>query len=420
MAFDFDLESRKSKDYEGQLVNRIQGLENRRQAAVTVAYMDIIRTVAKALGRKQSVLVCGGSMLARSFVNSIQRLEGFQDDDFEYFSVEDAFSRNPIHRSEGSVEHPSRKMLTDSFQLFIRKDNLKERIGVVDFLDAFFSVGGGEDQLDLLYLLAAYPGQQLLGFAHSDTYLPAALLARFSVQIRLPPLNRETLWSMLAYEEVQNLFGATKLSIGHQIALYHTVSGMDALQFRLLVEALIKEDSPPESPYEVMRKLKRWRAPGTIVSEITEPSCCEEWIATLRKEVLIPFQRYFEPHLTNKKVTELDAQIPTGITATGSGSQARALSHWFAGELEANYITTTGAALTNSGDVFSRSQPLPLVIFIQDFNQGLLAGGEPLRACLAAWSRFEVTEPVFVFAHLESSDKLPLFVQCKFSLQLSL
>lgn len=413
------LKPRTQKDYEGQPVNRARKNDARRDSAIAVAYDPIIRVAAQALKRGRSVLVYASGEMSGSFVKNLQARAygGFREDDFFFSTLQEATSSGLYIHSEGVVEQPARKMLTESFQRHLVKGEWRDRIGVLDFLDPFLS-SPNENSTDLLYLVTAYPGAVFLAFLLPDTPLPPLLQDRFGVRLSLPPLLRENLWSLMAYQEVQNVLGANTLSVNHQVALYHAVAGLDALKFRKLVETIAQENQPLTQPAEAIGQIKSWFALGGLVDPIASPSVPQQVMETLKNKVIEPFHRCEDSEVNGEEVQSLETQIPLGVMLTGDVQVSEELARWLAGELRACWFETSAVELHLK--LLDRIPVFPAVLFVSDVEGASLTGSGTLLPFFSAWERHGPQAPIILIAHSSEPDALPKAIRRRFRLELTL
>jgi hypothetical protein len=412
-----ELKPRTKADYDTLLISRTRP-EERTAVAVGTAYTSVVRRAAAALDSGQSVLIFSPVDLARAFVAAL-RMQPDAPQAFHFTSMKDAQNSRvlPFRHDDETVETPAYFVLRRSFQRLLLDEQHGDLISVVDFLDTFFGVTSAS-QADVLYLLRTNPDRRFLGFAHPATPLPAALLARFPVQLSLPTLTRDVVWSLLAYREVQDVLGATTLSVAHQVALHHAIAGIDVLRFRSLVEALISRGDSPASPLQAIAEIRAWLMGQSAVSGVSQPSHLEAAAARLREAVIEPVSHYARIE-TDVDARALDTRIPRGIALLGDGADALALGAWFAAQLHAPLLSISGAALDDAPGIFAQLLTQPVVIFIRDFDEALLGDGAGMRACLRAWGRFGPTDLVLVVAHLPEAGLLPPSVRRRFTLEVT-
>jgi hypothetical protein len=381
-------------------------------AAVAAAvYADVVRAAGAALVDRQSVLILGSPQLARPFVTALQ-LTQRTTQTFHFASLADARNATigSIRPDDTTVDAPARFVLRHSFQRFLSSERTTDAVSVVDLLDIFFS--GVSDPTDLLFLLGAYPQQTYLAFASPSTPLPPALLSYFPVRLALPRLAREAVWSLLSYREVQNLLGATTLTVAHQVALHHAVAGVDVLRVRSAIDALA-DRAEASSPLQAIAALREIIAPIAAVDSAPVSTA----IARLSEAIVQPYGRYARVE-TATEAKALDEQIPRGILLRGPVAVAEVHAHWLAGQLRATLLRVPGAAIETAASLLAALPAQPAVLFISDIDEALL-GGEALRTFLAAWSRFDLTDLLIVATHLADDTELPPAVCRRFSLSLA-
>lgn len=413
-----ELKSRAKADYDTLLISRTRS-EERTAAAVATAYAAVVRRAAAALDGGQSVLIFGPGDLPRAFVAAL-RMQPDAPQAFHFTSMKDAQGTRglQIRHDDETLEAPADFVLRHSFQRLLLDEQRGDIVSVVDFLDTFFGATSAS-QADLLYLLRVNPEQRFLGFAHPATPLPAALLARFPVQLSLPSLARDVVWSLLTYREVQDILGATTLSVAHQVALHHAIAGIDVLRFRGLIEALVARGDSPASPLQAIAEIRSWLVGQGDDGGASEPASLGAAAAKLRETVIDPVDQYAKVE-TDGDARALDARIPRGIALLGDGADALALGAWLAGRLHAPLLSISGAALDDAPRLFAQVLTQPTVIFIRDFDEALLGDGAGVRACLRACGRFGSTDLVFVVAHLPEAAPLPAAVRRRFPLEVTL
>ncbi len=411
------LKKRELKDFEGQIVQSARR-PDRLQASVTAAYTDVLKSASAALKSGNSVLLYSGKELINPITKAIQQEMAQKEGGVFYrITLKDSLDTNPMWQDDGLVEHPASMILRNGLQRFLKQHEAGQMIGVLEFIDALFSTQG-PDQTDFLYLLTEYPGQLLLAFALPETPLPSVLLKRFPVQLSLPALKRSEIWRYLSYNEVQNIFGATSLSIGHQIALFHSVGSLNVANFRGLVDAMADEGQPLSPPFDAIDRLKLQVAPWLQPVSVSPPDGSEKAVENLQAEVVEPFKRFYTSDITSEEIARLEKNLPFGITLRGSPDSAERLASWLSAQLNAPYYCISGARLTDVPALISRVHPYPIVIFVSDFEESLLAEGDPLRALFASWNWTDSTRPVFVLAHLSPEATLPPLVQRRFTLNI--
>jgi hypothetical protein len=411
------LKPRTHKDYEGQLVSRAKKIEARRNLAIAIAYDELIRVAAQALKRGQSVLVRSSGEISGPFVKSLQtRTYGFREDDFYFSTLQEAISYTPYVHSEGVVEQPSRKMLTESFQRQLVQGEGRDRIGVLDFLDPFLSLPN-ENSTDLLYILTAYPEAVFLAFALPDTPLPPFLHDRLAVHMNLPPLLRKDVWSLMAYQEVQNILGANTLSVSHQVALYHAVAGLDALKFRKLIEILLHENEPLTQPSEAIAQIKSWLAFGRLVDPIPSLSVSQQVVERLTDAIVAPLRKCEDTEVSGEEVQNIEAQIPLGVMLVGDAHISEDLARWLAGEVRACWFEIPAVELHPK--LLDRIPVFPAVLFVSDVEEAALTGSGSLLSFLSAWERHGAQAPVILIAHSNDPVALKTAVRRRFTLELT-
>jgi len=417
VATDNILKKREIKDFEGQIVQRARR-PDRLQAAVAAAYADILKSASAALKSGNSVLLYSGKELIDPITKAIQQEMGQKEGGVFYrITLKDSLDINPIWQDDGLVEHPTSVILRNGLQRFLKQHEAGQMIGVLGFIDALFS-SQGQDQTDFLYLLTEYSGQLLLAFALPETPLPPVLLKRFPVQLSLPPLKRSQIWKYLSYNDVQNIFGATALSVGHQIALFHSVASLNVVGFRSLVDAMAEEGQPLSPPFDAIDRLKLRVAPWLQLASVSPPDGNEKAVEKLQAAVVEPFKHFYTSEITAEEVERLETDLPYGVILRGPSDAAERMASWLSAQLNSPYYSTSGARLKDIPVLFSRVHPYPIVIFVSDFEESLLADGEPLRALFASWHWTDSTRPVFVLAHLSPEATLPPLVQRRFTLNI--
>jgi hypothetical protein len=404
-----ELKQRERADFDSLPISNPKA--NRTVAAIGAAYQEIVELAEAALSAGQSVLIRTPTAAPEALTQCLAgKLSRPISDAFVYSrpgKKKDAFS------PDDTILHAARDQVLN-FQLNLSARLSQGKIQVLDFLDALFGSYGAE-QADLLSLMAMHPGQVYLGFALPGTPLPAALLSCFAVQLALPPLRLDTLWTMLTYDEVKDLLNTPSLTVAHQIALYHAVAGLDAWRFRQIIAALGSNDDVAPHFFDIVDEIKRrlgFRPP----QDVSRPARYSQLISPMQQAIVEPFNRYRNAS-QDSDMAWVYEEKPRGVLLTGGeAGSGREIARWLAAALPAQLVLTTGAALLQANALFSQIYPLPAVLFIDGVDEGLLGGGEPLRAFLACWRAIPRDHPVFVLGALSHEESLPAAVRRHFPL----
>jgi hypothetical protein len=293
-------------------------------------------------------------------------------------------------------------------------------ICVIDFLDLFAATPGA-DQSDLMYLLYHNRAAAFLSFCSPGLALPPLIRDRFVIQVALPRLRRERIWTILTADEVQKTLHTEPLTVAHQVALYHAIAGIEALQCREIIEHVINDVKSPTEPFEIIDQIKTHAAtfmpPAVPINMPHLPGITDQ----LEERVVRPFHAYARVQ-SLEDVHTLDARIAHNILLTGNTNERDALvARWLAGALNAPLFVTNGALLDEVPGLFRQARSVyPSVILIRDIELGLLGGGESLRVFASAWQLVNLHEPLIVIASTQDANALPPALRARFKLSLNL
>lgn len=375
--------------------------------AIAHLYTTMVRDVADALGRGNSVLIRGPGLLAKPFVDALQIIDQqLRPQDFHVVSL--AHAREEISSQaalrDPTIEEPTRTMLRQSFQRFFYEAHASDVTLTIDFLDTLLCAPG-PSLVDTIVLLNSFPSQRVLAFADLSTPLPAALRFRLSEQFVLPQLSRATMWALLAYDEVQNVLGATSLSVAHQVALFHALGRLSVSEARATLATRVHEGLPTSTPFHAIATMASWLARDATVTPCVPPSYAAA-VAELRRLVVEPYAQYATAS-SAADVDALDQRLARGVLVLGPTEATIDLAYWLAGEIGAAFYSTTGAALTDIGTLFSSIRTLPAVILVKDLGAALLDGAAT-RTLLATWDQIGSAEPLILVAQADIDHTLPL------------
>lgn len=382
-------------------------------------YTTMLRDVANALKRGNSVLIRGPGLFAQPFVDALQIIDQqLRPQDFHVVSL--AHAREEISSQaalrDPTIEEPARTMLRQSFQRFFYEAHASGVILTIDFLDALLCAPG-PSLVDTIVLLNSFPNQRVLAFVDISTPLPATFRFRLLEQFVLPQLSRATIWALFAYDEVQNVLGATSLSVAHQVALFHALGRLSVSEARATVATMVQEGLPTSTPFQAIATMVSWLARDAAVTPYLPPSDAAV-VAELRRLVVEPYTQYATAN-SAAEVDALDQRLTRGVLVLGPTEEASNLARWLAGEIGATFYSTTGAALVNAGALFSAIRTLPAVVLVSDLDASLIDGAAT-RTFLAVWDEIGFAEPIIIVAQTENDHVLPLPLARRFPCVLQL
>jgi cell division protease FtsH len=168
--------------------------------------------------------------------------------------------------------------------------------------------------------------------------LPKVLEDLFPHRVRMPGLQREVLWQLVAEDEARKVSPSSdRFTLAAQLTLYKYLSGTHVVDVRRILRGLAGVqfcDCPgPKDLEKVYRHIREHTSPGSgqTVLEAGRVRGYPHLEARLRREIIFPM-RLRDRLDTPEEVRQADALIPRGVIlhggpGTGKTEWAKWLAH---------------------------------------------------------------------------------------------